>query len=212
MQLVMFNLQDYGGVFFMQKNKVTQQNNSFFTCAKNYLRPPFSKNLWLSYCGALIAIYMLLSYFNVSITTLIEIRFGYFALAIAGMIGGPVMGMTVGALGDILKMLMVPGQGSFFFGFTICYAIMGMCYGYIFYKKNITLPRAVAGSLVEFIIAALGNTTCLSILYGTPWLQTFITRLPKCIAMIFVSAILMFIIIRSLNTALHRAQLLGQHS
>lgn len=181
------------------------------TRVRSYLTPCYSKNLWIAYCGALTAIYLLLSGFNVSITALIEIRFGYFALAVAGMIGGPLMGITVGILGDILKMLIIPGQGSFFFGFTLCYAIMGMFYGLLFYKSRITPFRAVAGALVEFVVGTLGITTCLSILYGTPWKATFISRLPKCSIMILVSAFLMFVIIRALNTALSKAQLLNQN-
>lgn len=185
--------------------------SNLVTSVRDYLTPGYSKNLWITYCGALTAIYLLLSGFNISITALIEIRFGYFALAAAGMIGGPLMGITVGVLGDVLKMLIIPGQGSFFFGFTFCYALMGMFYGLLFYKSRITPIRAIAGALVEFVIATLGITTCLSILYGTPWKATFISRLPKCLIMILVSAFLMFVIIRALSTALNKAQLLQQH-
>ncbi len=176
---------------------------------KSYLTPGYSKSLWAAYCGVFIAIFIILSSFNISITPLIEIRTGYFALAAAGMVGGPLMGLTVGILGDLLKMLIVPGFGSFFPGFTLCYAFMGACYGFIFYKKNITLIRASLGALVEFITSLFAITGCLSILYGTPYIPTLFSRLPKCIIMLLVSTLTVYLVIKSLSAALHKAQLLG---
>lgn len=184
---------------------------TYMQALKNYLTPACSRTIWMTYCGVFTALFIILSYFNISITAIIEIRLGYFALAVAGMVGGPFMGMATGALGDLLKMLIVPGQGTFFPGFTICYALMGFFYGLIFYKCNITILRAILASLVEFITSLLGITTCLSILYEMPWLATFTTRIPKCIVMFFVSTVLVFVVIKSLNLALTKAQLLGQH-
>jgi ECF transporter S component (folate family) len=181
-----------------------------FQSVKDYLSPDYSRTQWLAYCGLMIAMFLLLSYFNIPIAAIIEIRLGYFALAVAGMIGGPVMGLTVGALGDLLKMLIVPGQGSFFAGFTLCYAFMGMCYGFVFYKHTITVFRAVAGALVEFVTSLFGITACLSILYGMPFKETLISRIPKCIAMLFVSSVLIFLVIKSLQLTLNKAHLLGR--
>lgn len=176
-----------------------------------YLTPGYPKTTFMAYTGIMVALFIILSYFNISITAIIEIRLGYFALAIAGMLGGPLMGFTAGALGDILKMLIVPGNASFFPGFTICYALMGFFYGLIFFKRNITVVRAMLGAMVEFIVSLFGITTCLSILYGMPWKATFISRIPKCIAMFFVSTVLVFLVIKTLSVALSKARLL-QHS
>lgn len=189
----------------MSNNKTDQ---SLFKTFLDYLTPRYSKTVWIAYCGVFIALFILLSYFNISITAIVEIRLGYFALAVSGMIGGPLMGLTVGCLGDLLKMLIVPGQGSFFPGFTMCYAFMGMCYGFIFYKRQITVIRAALGALVEFVTSLFGITTCLSILYGMPWKETFITRIPKCVAMFFVSTLLVFVVIKSLSLALSKSQIL----
>lgn len=189
----------------MQKKQFTGK------ALKQYLTPGYPKTTFMAYTGIMVALFIILSYFNISITAIIEIRLGYFALTIAGMLGGPLMGFTVGALGDLLKMLIVPGAGSFFPGFTICYALMGFFYGLIFFKKNITVIRAMLGALVEFLVSLFGITTCLSILYGMPWKATFISRIPKCVVMFFVSTALVFLVIKTLSTALSKARLL-QHS
>lgn len=187
------------------------QKNNLLVKTKEYLTPCYPKTNFMAYTGTMTALFIILSYFNISITSIIEIRLGYFALAIAGMLGGPLMGFTVGALGDILKMLLVPGAASFFPGFTICYALMGFFYGIIFFKKHINVLRAMLGALVELVVSLFGITTCLSILYGMPWKATFISRIPKCVVMFFVSTVLVFLVIKSLSNALTKAHLL-QHS
>ncbi len=185
------------------------QKKNLFTRVKAYLAPQYSKTVFMAYTSVFIALFIILSYFNISLTPIIEIRLGYFALAVAGLVGGPVMGFFTGALGDLLKMLIVPGTGSFFPGFTLCYAFLGMCYGFLFYKRNITIFRAALGAVCELLMSLFGITTCLSILYHMPWTATFVSRIPKCAAMFFVSTILVFLVVRSLDAALTKAQLIS---
>ena len=54
-------------------------------------------------CGFFIALYVVLSFFNIPISSIVEIRIGFLAFIAAGMMGGPVMGFTVGFLGDMLN-------------------------------------------------------------------------------------------------------------
>ena len=53
----------------------------------------------LCICGFFIALYVVLSFFNIPISSIVEIRIGFLAFIAAGMMGGPVMGFTVGFLG-----------------------------------------------------------------------------------------------------------------
>ena len=115
---------------------------------------PFKKSIWLAYCGLFIGMYIVLYYCNINITATIQFRLGFLALALSGLIGGPIMGITVGAIGDIISMIVTGGFGqTFFFGFTLSYALMGFLFGLIFYKRNITILRALLGALAEFIIS-----------------------------------------------------------
>lgn len=132
-------------------------------------------------CGGLfIALYIVLSYFNIRLTDNLQIRFAFLALAAAGMYGGPLMGCFIGAASDILSMLLTAGQGSsFFFGFTITYALMGFCFGLVLYRAKITIPRILTAGLCEFCISVFITTNWLYMMYGTPYPVLFFSRLIK---------------------------------
>lgn len=172
------------------------------------LLPDMSRTMFLCLTGIFSAMFVLLSYFNIALNQLVEIRLSYLALMMAGMIGGPVMGFTTGILGDVLKMLLVPGAGVYFPGFSLCYAIMGFTYGILFHNHSITVFRAVLGALTEFIVSLFGITGCLCFMYGLPWGPTFISRIPKCTVMLFVSAFLIYVLIKSLSAAVRHVPVL----
>ena len=45
----------------------------------------------LCICGFFIALYVVLSFFNIPISSIVEIRIGFLAFIAAGMMGGPVI-------------------------------------------------------------------------------------------------------------------------
>lgn len=192
----------YGGVFFM----------SFFNLdSKDQYdsRSTLKGTKLIAIGGLLIALYIIMSYMNIAITQVIQIRFGFVVLAIAGLCGGPIMGATVGAVGDILSTIITGGQGaSFFFGFTCSYALIGLCFGFIFYKSKVTIPRAILAAIVEFLNAMFLNTLWLSMLYGLPYKAQFITRLPKNIIMLGINIVIVYIVLKSLSVALRKAQII----
>ncbi|WP_310604391.1 folate family ECF transporter S component [Anaerosporobacter sp.] len=168
----------------------------------------FSKLRNLVFCALMVAMYIIVSFFDISITQTIEIRLGFIIIAAAGMLGGPIMGLSVGALGDVVKMLITGGKGSsFFFGFTVTYALMGFLFGLVFYKSKVTIARAIAASVCEFAISIFFNTWNLSILFGSPYKALFFSRLPKSATMLVVNAFLLFIIMRALQTAFRQNQI-----
>ena len=135
--------------------------------------------LWMSYAGVLIALQIVLG--NLVQIPLVQkqMNFGFLPIAAAGYLLGPVGGMIVAALGDILGTLIF-GTGAYFPGFTVTALIVGFIYGWIMnprYQKWI--GRAVANKVVElavraFIAASLSAITYIFI--NSYWL-TFI--IPK---------------------------------
>lgn len=159
------------------------------------------KNLVL--CGLLVAMYIVLYYFNIVITPTIQFRLGFLVIAAAGLFGGPIMGLTVGILGDILSMVATGGQGAtFFFGFTLSYAIMGFLFGLIYHGAKMSFSRAMAGALVEFCISLFLNTYWLSILVGLPYKTMFLTRIPKCLIMFVISVTLLYFFLKAFSNML----------
>lgn len=141
-------------------------------------------------CAFFIALYIVLYYCNIKITPSIEFRPGYLAIAAAAMYGGPLMGMVVGCMGDIISMLVTGGQGSsFFFGFTFSYALMGLLFGLFLFGGTITVVRAFAAAMVEFLIS----------------------RIPKCAIMLVISTVVLTVVMKALHSAFRRARLMPEY-
>lgn len=163
-----------------------------------------AKNLFsvqgIALAGLFMALYIILSNFNIRISSVLEIRWAFLMLAGAGLFGGPLMGIVVGAGADIISTIMT-GQ-AFFFGFTFSYALLGCMFGLIFYRKVPNIPRSIAGSIVDFLVSMFINTLWLSLMYGSPYGALFVSRIPKCVVMLFVDAVLLYIVLGVLQKVL----------
>lgn len=92
----------------------------------------------------------------------IEIRFGFIAIAAAAALCGPVMAAMAAVIGDILGTLVFYG-GGFFWGYTFSWALMGLVFGLFFYKEKISIPRVIG--------AMLFNTFIINLIFTTKWEQ-----------------------------------------
>ncbi len=153
----------------------------------------------LTTTSILIALSILLSFFKIPITQMIEIRFSSLPIALSGYLFGPVLGGIVGAMSDILGYIIRP-TGPYFPGFTISTALAGILYGLLLHKKELTLRRILVTQLVYFIvIGCVVNTLNLSILYGTDFQVLFLSRLPKEIIMYPIQSGLLYITVQMLR-------------
>ena len=162
-------------------------------------------------CGLFMALYVAISTFNIRITPTLEIRFGPIILAISGFYGGPIMGAVVGAAGDILSYLAgASASGPLFPGFTFSYALMGFLCGMVLYGQKITPLRGFLASMVEFLISVFITTYWLVLMYsnGHNYPERLITRLPKCVSLLIVDTVLIFVIVKAFQEAVTRAHLM----
>lgn len=113
------------------------------------------------------------------------------------MMGGPVMGFTVGFLGDMLNCF-VRGF-SYFPGFSLSYALVGALCGLVLYRSKITKLRAVACALVEFVISITLTSTWLYLMYGTPLQVLLTTRIIKCTMNFFVNIVIIYVFLEALQ-------------
>lgn len=166
-------------------------------------------------CGLFLALYVAISTFNIRITPTLEIRFGTIVLAISGFYGGPLMGAVVGGAGDILSYLAGgSASGPFFPGFTFTYTLMGFLCGMVLYGQKITALRGFLASMVEFLISVFITTYWLVLMYsnGQNYLERLITRLPKCVSLLVVDTVLIFVIVKAFQEAVTRAHLMPDPS
>ncbi len=96
--------------------------------------------------------------------------------------------------GDVLSYLIRP-DGAYFPGFTITAALGGLIYGFLLYRRPMTLPRAiVAKSSISLLLNVLLNTFWMVVLYGKSFTALFPVRLTKNLMLLPVEIALLYII------------------
>ena len=154
----------------------------------------------LTIAAMLTAIGIILGFFKLPITQLIEIRFGSLPVALAGMMFGPGVAGIVGALIDIGGFLVKP-TGPFFPGFTISGVVSGIIFGVMLHGKKCTVTRILMTQAIHtFIVGIIMNSFWLNLLYlKNGYLAAIIARLPKELIMIPVMSVLLYTVLNSLE-------------
>lgn len=147
----------------------------------------------------LLALAVVLGFYRLQLTEYIRIGFDFIAKEMAGMLFGPVVGMAVGGLSDILSYIIKP-VGGFFPGFTISAMVAGAIYGTILYKRPVSLKRIiVANSIVTVLVNLLLNTVWLSVLYGDAFLALLPARAVKQLIMLPIEVVLFYVCAKMLS-------------
>ena len=140
----------------------------------------------------LIAMNVALSSLHVNLTPQMRVSFGFLTNAITGMLYGPVVAATAGAVGDVLTYLIRP-DGAYFPGFTITAALGGLIYGFFLYRRPFTLPRAIAAKAsITILLNVLLNTFWMVVLYGKSFTALFPVRLTKNLLLLPVEIVLLY--------------------
>lgn len=122
----------------------------------------------------------------------IKIGFSFIPVMLVSYLFGPVCGVVVASISDLIGALLFP-IGAFFPGFTFSAALVGLVYGLFLYKKC-SVPRIIAAVLIRrVLIGQFLDTLWISMLYGTPYKEMFITRLVQTAIMSVAEFIIAFI-------------------
>ena len=157
----------------------------------------------------LLALAVVLGFVSVQVTESLRVGFSFLPNALAGQMFGPVGGMLVGGLADILKYIVKP-TGPFFPGFTISGVLGGLIYGLVLYKKPTTLPRVILSQvLIAVFVNMLLNTYWLTILYGNSFLAIWPARIVSNLITLPINIILYYLVATLLEKAGIRRQFGG---
>ncbi|MBO4374559.1 MAG: folate family ECF transporter S component [Lachnospiraceae bacterium] len=156
----------------------------------------------LTTSAMLLAIAVILGFFKIPVSDVVEIRLQFLPVACAGMLFGPAVGGITGGLTDVLSFLVKP-TGPFFPGFTITAVLQGVLYGVILGKKEPTLKRIITAQLLDSIIIGLVmNSICLSLLYGQGVIAVIGARVIKTLIMLPINILLLVAVtkgVRAIN-------------
>lgn len=146
----------------------------------------------------LIALDLILNYTRIVISSFIEISFAFLAVAVSGMLYGPVMAGIMAAMADIIGFFVSP-NGFFFPGFTLNAFLSGFMFGLFFYKKKITFKRVLAASICNTILFSFILTPMwLNMMYGSALIST--ARMIKAVACFPVNTALLYLVCKTVET------------
>lgn len=95
-------------------------------------------------------------------TPFFKIGFGFVPVMIAGGMFGPVGGLIVGGVSDLVGAILFP-FGAYFPGYTLTAAFSGLVYGCLLYRRP-SVFRIVIAYLITALTVTLGFNTLFSIL------------------------------------------------
>ena len=151
----------------------------------------------------LVALNVALSFATIPIGSTMKISISFLAIAIMGMLYGPVAAGMGAALGDILSYLLTPGNsmGAYFFGFTLTAFLGGIVYGIAFYSCKVSGPRVIiAKAAVNLLLNLLLNTFWIFILYGKAvGIVEIFSRIFKNLLMLPLEIAALFIILKAIT-------------
>lgn len=145
-------------------------------------------------CGLLAALAVVLNYTtSIFITPNIRVGFSGLPNRIVEYMFGPCIGAVFGGMLDILKYLLKPDGGAFFFGYTFNVMVAGVIYGTILYRRPIKLWRIfIAEFLTKAIVNCGLNTLWLAVMNGNAFLAILPARVIKNIIMLPIDTAILF--------------------
>ncbi len=145
-------------------------------------------------CGMMAALAVVLNYTtSIYITPTIRIGFSGLPNRIVEFLFGPAVGAIFGGMLDILKYLLKPEGGAYFFGYTFNVMVAGIIYGSILYRRPIKLWRVFIAELLTKVIVNCGlNTLWLSILNGNAFMAILPARMIKNCIMLPIDTCVIF--------------------
>lgn len=142
----------------------------------------------------LVAIEIVLSRFCSISTQIVKIGFAFVAVAVCGMLFGPLWGAVCGGLSDFLGAILFP-IGPYFPGFTLSAALTGLVFGLLLYKRSGGWWHIAAAVLInKLLISLLLTTYWIHALYGSPFVTLLPTRALQSAILIVVEFVVIFAI------------------
>ena len=154
----------------------------------------------IAFCGMLLAIKAVLGFLTVLVAPSVKIGFSFIPVSLGAMLFGGVWAAFIGGLGDILSYILNPVGGAYFPGFTVNGVVMGLIYGFFFYKKNkISIKRIIACELfITVIVELILSSLWLEMMLSSGYFVILTARLLKCIVMFPISVLCDIVLVKLL--------------
>lgn len=134
--------------------------------------------------------------------------------AIIAMLYGPVVGLGIGVLSDVIGFLLFPTGGVFNFGYTLNALLSGFAYGIGFYRTKITFVKCFfVRMFVNIFVNAILGSLWWAIIYnfkGEQYLVYFtMIALPKNLIYLLPQSIVLYLVFKALGRVFKATNLLS---
>ena len=150
-------------------------------------------------CALLVALQVILARFLSINTTFVVVNFSFLAVALAGILFGPLWGMAVGGVSDLVGASLFP-FGAFFPGFTLTAVVAGLFWGLWLYPCRVSVWRAIAAKTCINVFCNIGlNTLWLTMTGGKAMGVLLVARVPKNLLMLPVEIVVLYFGMKLVN-------------
>lgn len=152
--------------------------------------------------GLMIALEIVLSKLVSINISFLRIGFGFLPIVILAILYGPVWAGIGYAIGDLIGAFVFP-TGAFFPGFTATALLTGLIYGWVLYRREISVWRALTASVLVCVICnLLLNTFWLTFIIGKGFNVLLASRAIKELVAIPVMTLLILVMDRTVIKAI----------
>ena len=151
--------------------------------------------------GLMAALYVALYAIKIPIAVESRVSVTFIPVAVAAYLMGPIAGILVGGIGDLLSCLLFP-SGPYYPGFTVSSMLVGAIYGFFFIgrKKSMMRLRVIGATAVITVgVNMLLNTLWLADLYEKAYFVFLISRSIKNLIVFPFQVIITIILLESLD-------------
>ena len=128
----------------------------------------------------------------------LRLKFDFLPEALAGAVGGPILGVIFGALSDIISFLINP-TGAYFPGYTLSCVLVMLTFSLFFYKRKISMWRiALAKLIYNGLINILLGSLWSSMMLGKAYVVYFWSSLIKNSIMYPIETVMLFVLFGAL--------------
>lgn len=142
------------------------------------------------------------------------LNFTYIVFCIIAMLYGPIVGLSIGFMSDILGFILKPSSGVFFIGYTISAMISGFIYAICLYKTKVSFTKCLFARVIInlFVNSLLGSIWWWIVMEKTIDLKTymFVTELPKNILYLIPQSILLYFVIKVLSPVFVKSKVMDE--
>jgi ECF transporter S component (folate family) len=153
--------------------------------------PVFSARYWRAACrevtdlrrlvlaAVVCALSITISSVFIPVGSNLRIYFTFLVTSLGATVYGPVLGVMVGFVSDILGFVIHP-SGAFFPGYTLSAMLGGLCYGLLLYRHRVSVVRILAAKVViNYGVNVLLGSLWSAMLYSKGYYYYFASSIVK---------------------------------